>query len=819
MPTPPPPAPAAYADALAAVEGWFDAQGWAPFDYQRAAWQAFGRGESGLIHVPTGAGKTYAAFGGPLAWLRAHPRRRAGARIVYLSPLRSVAHDVELALQRIAGALCPDARVESRTGDTSSAVRSRQRRALPEVLITTPESLSLLLARADAPALLAGLDSVIVDEWHALLDSKRGTQTELALAALRRLSPSLRIWALSATLPNVDTAAQAAVGPGRAATLITAPIDRPIHVSCLLPDAVDAFPWAGHLGLEMVHKVVERLDVGSATLVFTNTRNQAERWYQAIQRARPEWGARLAVHHSAIDAEERARIERGLSDGSVTVVVCTTSLDLGVDFGPVERVFNIGSPKGVARLIQRAGRSGHRPGAACEVICVPTHALELIELRAARACVDARDVEPRAPLDAPLDVLAQHMVTRALGGGFTADALFDEVRDTVGYAGLSRAHFDWCLALVREGGATLKAYPQYHKVVADEAGVYGVPDARIARLHRMSIGTIADDPAVWVRMGNGQRLGAIEERFAARLRPGDRFMFAGRRLAFVKLKDVDCVVKPTKAQPTVAARWGGAKMAVSTHLASALLRTFAGEITGGPELAAAAPILAAQAALSRLPRPGTVLGERLQSREGHHLFLYPFEGRNAHEGLAAVLALRLGRRQPATFSTSVNDYGLELMSVDPYPFEAALADPALFDPDALVDDVMAAVNLGELSRRQFRQVARVAGLVFAGYPGKRKTLRQVQASTGLLYDVFRRWDPDNLLLHQAEREVLAQSFDHSRLAASLRALSADGLEVFDTPHPSPLAFPLMVSRINETLFSTEALADRIAAMRADWETP
>ncbi|MCA9548062.1 MAG: ligase-associated DNA damage response DEXH box helicase, partial [Myxococcales bacterium] len=702
------------------------------------------------------------------------------------------------------------------TGDTGSAARSRQRKALPEVLVTTPESVSIMLARADAAQVFRGIEAIIVDEWHALLGSKRGTQTELALAAIRRLSPTVRIWAMSATLPNVEEAARAVVGPGRTARIVTAPIERPIKVDCLLPSDVDAFPWAGHLGLEMARKVVAHLDIEVSTLVFTNTRNQAEHWYQAIQRARPEWGARVAVHHSAVDKDERARIEGGLNDGSVNIVVCTTSLDLGVDFAPVARVVNIGSPKGVARLIQRAGRSGHRPGAPCEVLCVPTHALELVEIRAARAAIEDGLVEPREPLDAPLDVLAQHMVTRALGGGFEPDALFDEVRDTAAYQHLDRERFGWCLSLVTEGGRTLRAYPQYHKVVAGDDGVYRVEDARIARMHRMSIGTIADVPSVWVRYANGQKLGAVEETFVARMRPGDRFVFAGKLLEFVRLRDLTCVVKPAGGRPTIVPRWMGAKMAVSTHLAHAMLRTFAGDITGGPELAAAAPVLEAQRALSRLPQPGVVLAEELTSREGHHLFLYPFGGRNAHEGLAALLALRLGRRQAATFSTSVNDYGLELVSVDPFPFAEALADPALWSTVALVDDVMEAINLGELARRQFRDVARVAGLVFSGYPGQRKTLKQVQASSGLLYDVFCKYDPDNLLLHQAQREVLAQSFELDRLRATLTALAADGVARVVIPRPTPLAFPLMVSRINETVFSTESVEARVAKMKADW---
>lgn len=834
--------PAALAAGRAAFRAWFAVNGYQAFEFQEECWRLHGEGRSGLVHVPTGSGKTYAAFGGPFAALWAEamgealppaeiaavppeaPARRPkgapdpGLRVVYLTPLRAVANDIEAAIRRPMAALLPGLRVESRTGDTSATTRSRQSKRLPAVLVTTPESLSLLLARGNALSDLAGVHSVVVDEWHALLGSKRGTQTELALAALRRCSPALRVWALSATLPNVGEAAAAAVGPRRKAALVTANLPRPIEVDCLIPDAVEAFPWSGHLGLQMVDKVVERLDPARSTLIFTNTRNQAEHWFQALSRARPDWAPVLGLHHSAVDKAERVRVESGLADGTVTLVVCTTSLDLGVDFGPVDRVFNIGSPKGIARLIQRAGRSGHRPGAASCVVCVPTHALELVEIRAARAAIEVGDVEPRRPLEAPLDVLAQHLVTRALGGGFRPDDLFEEVRDTAAYAELSRAEFDWALSLVRHGGATLGAYPEYHKVVlADDGERMVVTDERVARVHRLSIGTITDDAQVAVRFANGSHLGVVEETFAARLNPRDRFVFAGRVLEFVRLRDLVCLVKPSRGRPSVVPRWGGAKMPVSTELARAMLRTFAGEVTGGPELVAAAPVLDVQRQLSRLPGTGTVLAETVQSREGYHLFLYPFAGRNVHEGLAALLCLRLARVRSTTFSTAVNDYGLELLCAEPVDYAAALAAPdVLFDDAALLDDVLAAINLGELARRQFREVARVAGLVFGGFPGKGKTLKQVQTSSGLLFDVFSRYDPENLLVHQARREVLVRSFELSRFQAVLRHLRAVGVEVRAVSQPTPLAFPLMMSRINQNTFSNEDLATRVARLKASW---
>ncbi|HEU4537758.1 MAG TPA: DEAD/DEAH box helicase, partial [Polyangiaceae bacterium] len=409
-------APAPPGASLERLRGWFLSKGWAPFAFQEEAWAAFRAGKSGLVHVPTGAGKTYAAYFGPLAETLDAGQR--GLQIVYITPLRAVSRDIELALRAPVEALGYGLEVESRTGDTSSSARQRQKRRPPEVLITTPESLSLLLCQADAAAYFAGLRAVLVDEWHELLSTKRGTQVELALARLRRFAPGLRTWAMSATLANLREAARAAVGAGAEPALVTAPLARPVQVETLLPSEVDAFPWAGHLGLTMLEPVLEVIAKKGTTLLFTNTRSQAERWYQAIVEARPRWQDKIALHHGSLDRAERERVEGGLKAGTLRAVVATSSLDLGVDFAPVERVVQIGSPKGVGRMLQRAGRAAHRPGAPSELWLVPTHALELVEIAAARRALAAAAVEARAPLDRPFDVLAQHLVTCARGGGF-----------------------------------------------------------------------------------------------------------------------------------------------------------------------------------------------------------------------------------------------------------------------------------------------------------------------------------------------------------------------------------------------------------------
>jgi ATP-dependent Lhr-like helicase len=801
--------------ALDKLRGWFQERGWTPYPFQEQAWAAYLRGESGLIHVPTGAGKTYAAYIGPLADVAEGGRQ--GLQILYVTPLRAVSRDIELALHAPLQVLDADITVESRTGDTSSSVRQRQRERLPEVLITTPESLSLLLANERSAELFAGLRSIIVDEWHELLSSKRGTQMELALARLRRFAPSVRTWALSATLANLDAAARAVVGTHTTPTLLSADLERPIEVSTLLPDHVDSFPWSGHLGFSMLEKVGAWLDPAKSTLLFTNTRSQAERWYEGLRFARPEWEGLIALHHGSIDREERERVERGLKDGSVRIVVCTSSLDLGVDFGPVERVVQVGSPKGIARSLQRAGRSGHRPGETCHLLFVPTHALELVEMAAAREALQRGEVEPRTPLRKPLDVLAQHLVTCAMGGGFTREDLRAEVREATSYQDLTDEEFEWTLALVREGSATLRAYPEFRRVVEHE-GRFIVADARIARLHKLNIGTIASDATVQLRYWSGGRIGSVEESYISRLRPGDTFLFAGKRLEFSRLKDMTAYVKPAKGKASQTPRWYGSRLPLSGSLAAAVRRTLHAARHGdvsAEELAAAWPVLDAQSRLSRIPAAGTCLAELCETREGHHLFLYPFEGRLVHEGLAALLALRFTRLRKATFSLSVNDYGIEFLTPADFPFEEALR-PALFTREHLVEDILESVNLSELARRQFRGIARVAGLVLPALPGAHKSTRQVQASSSLLYDVFLKYDPDNLLLVQARREVLEQHFEQSRLASTLERLERSPLELIPVRRPTPLGFPLVVERISASL-SNESLLERVERLKERWQ--
>lgn len=794
---------------------WFQARGWQPFDFQREVWSAMAAGRCGLLHATTGSGKTLAVWMGALARARPGP----GLQVLWLTPMRALAADTTRALQQPldeAPALAPGWRVGQRTGDTPSAERARQERRWPAALVTTPESLSLMLTREDAAATLAGVHTVIVDEWHELIANKRGVQVQLALARLRRWRPGLIVWGLSATLGNLDTAM--ATLCGASGQLVRGRVPKQLVIDSLLPDEPGRFSWGGHLGAQMQQPVVDQIDGASTTLVFTNTRSQAEIWYQLLLQARPDWAGLVALHHGSLDKSTREWVEAGLKGGQLKAVVATSSLDLGVDFLPVERVLQIGSAKGVARLLQRAGRSGHAPGRASRVTLVPTHTLELVEAAAARRAALAGQVEPRTAPDQPLDVLVQHLVTVALGGGFDADDLFAEVRTAASYAGLTRDVFDWALAFVERGGDSLGAYPEYHRVAIVD-GLWRVPDRGIARRHRLQVGTIVGDATMTVQWVSGGKLGHIEESFIGRLNKGDHFVFAGRVLEFVRTQDMAALVRKANKPKGIVPSWGGSKMPLSSEMADAVQSMLDDAARGDftePEMLAARPMLATQARLSRLPRRGRLLAETLSTREGHHLFLYPFGGRNVHIGLAQLLAWRLARGQPNTFSLSVNDYGLEIVAALPMDL-APLHDGRLFSPDDLMADVLASLNSGALAQRRFREIARVAGLVFSGYPGAPKSMKQLQASSSLFWEVFRRYDAGNRLLGQAEQEVLAQELELSRLQAVLRRLAASPLDVVALPSASPFSLPLMVERLREQL-STEKLQDRLARLLADAES-
>jgi ATP-dependent Lhr-like helicase len=810
---------------------WFTARGWKPFAFQKQMWTAVRNGQSGLLHASTGAGKTYALWLGALQrFARASPsvdkpsKRKPVAEpltVLWITPMRALAADTARALEAPLHDLRIPWSIGLRTGDTGSAERARQSRRLPTALITTPESLTLMLARADAHTALSTLRMVVVDEWHELLGNKRGVQLQLALARLRHWHPQLIVWGVSATLGNQAHAEQVLIPQGGGIS-VQGPTSKTLRVDTLLPPAIERFPWAGHIGLKMLPQVVTEIDSSPSSLVFTNTRAQSEIWYQAILEARPDWAGLIALHHSSLSRDTRDWVERALKEGQLKAVVCTSSLDLGVDFLPVERVLQIGSAKGVARLMQRAGRSGHAPGRVSRVTLVPTHSLELIEAAAAQDAVAQRRLEPRESPHKPLDVLVQHLVSMALGGGFIPDELYREVRGAWAYRDLTTEDWTWALAFVRHGGLSLTAYPDYRRAEPDEHGVWRVPDARLARRHRMSIGTIVSDASIqlkfWSKGGGGKQLGSVEEGFIARLRPGDGFLFAGRLLELVRVENMTAYVKRSATKKAAVPRWNGGRMPLSSELAHAVVARFSAAAQGtfiGPEMQALRPLLEVQQRWSGLPTETTLLAEVLKSREGWHLFLYPFAGRQVHLGLASLLAWRVSQRLAVTFSIAVNDYGLELLSATCVDWSRHL-DPELLSPEYLLKDVLASLNAGELALRRFREIARIAGLVFAGYPGAPKSTRQVQASSSLFFEVFKQYDAGNLLLTQAGEEVLREELDIRRLEQTLEQLNRLKLDLHQLKRPTPLGFPLLVERMRESM-SSEKLADRIRRMVSDLE--
>jgi ATP-dependent Lhr-like helicase len=750
-------------------------------------------------------------------WINRHPSDYQKApgeiQLLWITPLRALARDIQQNMQRVADDLDLPWRIERRTGDVSASIKRKQRKQLPEVLITTPESLHILMAQKGYAKRFRGLRAVVVDEWHELLGSKRGTQVELGLSRLTALLPELRVWGVSATIGNLNQALEVLVGPTSAtpeeSTIIKADIQKEIHSETIIPDKVDQFPWAGHLGIRLLEKVIPVIEQSRSTLIFTNTRSQAEIWFQNLLDTKPELAGTIALHHGSLGNELRTWVEQALHKGDLKAVVCTSSLDLGVDFSPVETVVQIGSPKGIARYLQRAGRSGHQPGARSSIYFVPTHALELIEATALRKSVDEAAMEERQPVLKPLDVLIQYLVTLGISDGFDADQIYDEVTRTFAYQALRDDEWHWILTFLTTGGESLHRYREYRKLEIDEDGRYAVNDRTIKRRHRMSIGTIVSDSSMRVKYLKGKTLGTIEETFIASLKIGDIFWFAGRNLELVKTKNMIAYVRRAKRRKGIVPRWMGGRMSLSSNLSTRLREQLylADQEPTDPELLAIQPIIDVQRNRSLIPDPDELLMEYTTSREGHHLFVFPFEGRQVHEGLSALIAYRLSRLQPQTFSIAMNDYGFELLSDRPIPIEQAL-EADLFRSDHLVDDILSSLNATEMAKRRFREIGTIAGLVFKGYPGQGKGQKHLQMSTGLLFDVLSEHEPDHLLIQQAYDEVLENQLDEQRIRLTLQRIGKQRIRLEHPDKISPLAFPIMVDRLREGL-SSEQLLDRI----------
>ncbi len=809
------------------IERWFKDKDWQIFDFQKEVWGAFLEGKNGLLNAPTGSGKTFALWMPNLIrWIDEHPndyqeKSGNGLKVLWITPLRALAKDIQSALQTSLNELNIPWDVGRRTGDVSQSVKQKQNRKMPEVLITTPESVHILLAQKDYPRHFKNLDAIIIDEWHELLGSKRGIQVELGLSRLKAMRPELSVWGISATIGNLNQALEVLLGADHSSdnsVIVRADIKKDIKIHSVLPDEIDNFPWYGHLGLNLLPKILPIIDNHQSTLIFTNTRGQSELWFQRILDARPDLAGAIAIHHGSLDRNVREWVEASLHEGILKAVVCTSSLDLGVDFSPVDTVIQIGSPKGIARFMQRAGRSGHQPGATSTIHFVPTHALELIEAAALKKAVDESELESKEPILKPMDVLVQYVVTLAVSDGFIPETILPELRRTFAYQTLNDYEWDWVLTFITTGGKSLGKYPEYSKVIIDEDGLYKVVDRKIARRHRMSIGTISSDSMIRVKYLSGGSLGAIEETFISSLNIGDKFWFAGRNLELIQIKENSAFVRRAKGTKSKVPSYMGGRMSLSSNMSKILRRTMqeASEgSTGMIELETISPILDIQKNWSILPRENQFLIEKSFSREGCHVFFFPFEGRYVHEGMSSLIAYRISKMTPITFSIAMNDYGFELLSDQDIPIEEALKKNVL-SPDHLIEDIQSSLNNSELAKRRFWEICQVAGLVFHGFPGEQRKSRYLRMSTSLLFDVFMEYEPEHLLIQQAFDEVIFFQLDEIRLRKALIKIQNQEIVLNHTERFTPYAFPIMVDRLREK-FSSEKLLDRIKKMQLQLE--
>lgn len=814
--------PIKYDTAYRKVRKWFTEKNWKPFDFQKEVWKDYNNGFSGLIHASTGTGKTYAIWMATILEYLIENKKQAkdweNLRVLWITPLRALAKDTQKNLLEPIKSLSIPWTVGIRTGDTKQSVRKKQKEKLPTCLISTPESLSLLLTYKDAEQKFKNLKAIVIDEWHELLSSKRGVMSELVMARFKKWNPNLKVWGLSATLGNINEALTTLIGTDEKNTkIVKGLVPKKIEVETIIPDEIERFPKAGHLGINLLPKVVEIIEQSESVLVFTNTRSQTEIWYQQILEYQSDLAGQMALHHGSLDRDVRRFVEDALHDGVLKCVVCTSSLDLGVDFTPVDKVIQIGSIKGIARLLQRAGRSGHNPGRTSKIIFVPTNAFELIEVAAVKDAIKINKIEPRKPVEKPLDLLSQHMVTIALGSGFESEELFKEVRTTNSYKNLNKDEWNWLLDFITRGGNALNAYPEFSRVVID-GNQFIVKDRRIARQHRMSIGTITSDSSLRVKFITGGFLGTIEESFISKLNKGDVFVFAGRLLTYEKIKDMTVLVSKAKSAKGTVPQWMGGRMPLSTELSNAVRQKLA-EIRKGEintqEIEALYPIIDLQIKWSTFPLTDEILIEKLYYKRKWHVFIYPFEGYLVHEGLSALLAHRISEKLPITFSLAVNDYGFEFYSDQDIPIETAINEN-LFSPDNLYEDILKSINSSELAKRQFREIARVAGLVFSGFPGSQKSTKQIQASSGLFYDVFTKYDPDNLLLKQSIEEILKTHLDIQRIKYVLKRMEKSTKVINEIHYPTPLSFPLIADRLRARL-SSEKVSDRIEKMKLQLE--
>jgi ATP-dependent helicase Lhr and Lhr-like helicase len=798
---------------------WFEKQGWKPFPFQLEAWQSVQAGYHGIVNAPTGSGKTYSLVV-PIVLESEGNKKAKGPKAIWITPIRALAKEIEMSATRAINDLQPTWRVGVRSGDTSTRERAKQKENPPDFLITTPESLHLLLSQKGYTDYFADLRTIVIDEWHELVGSKRGVMVELALSRLKTIAPYLRIWGISATIGNMEQSMQILLGnyfmEGKI-KIIKANIQKQVEIISIFPDEVERMPWSGHLGIQLLDKVIPIVKQSNSTLIFTNTRSFAEIWYQKILDAAPELSGLIAMHHGSISKELRDWVEDQLHAGKLKAVVCTSSLDLGVDFRPVETIIQVGSPKGVARFLQRAGRSGHQPGAISRIYFLPTNSLELTEGAALREAIHRNIVEDRLPYLRSFDVLIQYLITLAVSDGFRQEEILQEVRSTISYNSITEDEWNWVLAFITTGGEALTAYNEYRKVVVEQ-GLFKVENRRIAFKHRLSIGAIVGDSLLYVKYVSGKFLGTIEEYFISSLKVGDVFWFAGQSLELVRIKEMEVQVRKSKRKTGKVPSWQGGRMPLSSQM-SEMIRVKIDEAAtnseSDEEMKFLRPLMQLQRDRSHLPRAHEFLIEYFHSVEGYHVLMYPFEGRAVHEGMAALIAYRMAQIKPISFSIAMNDYGFELLSDQEIPIYEAIETNVLGSED-LMKDIQASINSTEMAKRKFRDIASISGLIFKGLPGQKIKERHLQSSSQLFFNVFHEYESHNLLLLQAFEEVMDFQLEEARLRKALDRIAHQKIIITEPEKPTPFAFPIMVDRTREKLTS-EKLEDRIRKMRIAYQ--
>jgi ATP-dependent Lhr-like helicase len=799
---------------------WFAARGWSPRPHQLAIFATAEAGKDALLIAPTGAGKTLAGFLPSLVDIDRR-KSRGGLHTLYISPLKALAVDIARNLEAPIEEIGLSIRIETRTGDTSPSKRQRQRRDPPDILLTTPEQLALLLASADARTLFADVRRIVVDELHAMAASKRGDLLALGVARLRNLAPQMRALGLSATVRDPDelrrwlVGQDVAGGKPKMAALVTAPAGAAPDIS-ILPTQ-EELPWSGHTSRHAIAEVYTQIKAAHMVLVFVNTRALAEFVFQELWRLNED-NLPIALHHGSLDVGQRRRVEAAMASGKLKAIVCTSTLDLGVDWGDVDLVVNIGAPKGASRLMQRVGRANHRLDEPSRALLVPSNRFEVLECVAAIDAARAGTQDTALARTGALDVLCQHILGTACAEAFDAETLFAEVVSAEPYAALTKETFDAALAFSAHGGYALAAYERFAKIKRRQDGRWRVANPQVAQTYRMNIGTIVEADMLKVRLarggresagaytgplrGSGRVLGQIEEYFLETLAPDDTFLFGGEILALRGIVENEALVSRARAEAPKIPSYAGGKFPLSTHLAARVR-----QILSDPRLWSELPTpvsdwLALQKRRSGLPRPGDLLVETFPRGEKYHLVAYPFEGRLAHQTLGMLLTRRMERVGLQPLGFVANDYALAtwgLADVGALPATGAASLGGLFDEDMLGDDLEAWLQESALMKRSFRNCAIIAGMIERNFPGREKTSRQVTISTDLIYDVLRRHEPDHILLRAARADAALGLLDLPRLAVMLSRIKGRIMHKRLT-RVSPLAVPILLEIGREPVY-------------------